>query len=59
MAGDAPLFTYETTPNGRTLVVCTINGCRGTARIASGGLQKAKVVAESLARDKLARLPND
>ena len=56
MAGETPLFTYETTPNGRMLVVCTVEGCRGAARVASGGMQVAKAEAEAQARDKLARL---
>ena len=52
-----PLFEYETTPNGRMLVVCNVDGCRGAARVFSAGLDAAKAQAEAQARDKLARLP--
>lgn len=52
-----PLFEYETTPDGRMLVVCNVGGCRGAARVFSAGLDAARAQAEAQARDKLARLP--
>jgi len=54
-----PMFEYETTPNGRMLVVCNVGGYRGAARVSSSGLDAAKAQAEAQARDKLARLNND
>tara|TARA_R110000868_G_scaffold241634_1_gene497143 strand:+ start:119 stop:301 length:183 start_codon:yes stop_codon:yes gene_type:complete len=59
MADEAPppMFAYETTPDGRTLVVCTVDGCRGAARINSKGMDDAKARAEAQARDKLAGMP--
>jgi len=51
------MFTYETTPDGRTLVVCTVDGCRGAARVASKGMDNAKARAEAQARAKLAEVP--
>jgi len=48
------MFTYETTPDTRELVVCTVNGVRGAARIGSKGMDDAKARAEAQARTKLA-----
>jgi hypothetical protein len=51
------MFTYETTPDTRTLVVCTVGGIRGAARVGSKGLDDAKARAEAQARAKLAETP--
>jgi len=51
------MFTYETTPDTRMLVVCTVGSCRGAARVGSKGLDDAKARAEAQARAKLAETP--
>jgi hypothetical protein len=51
-----PVFE-EKEVGGRTLVVCTIDGETGAARIFSKGLEDAKQRAEAQARAKIAARP--
>lgn len=49
-----PVFTERADARGK-LIICTIDGHTGTARVFSKGEQDAKDRAEAQAREKVAR----